>query len=161
MPIKYRSFRHGDPIEQPWKPLAVQAAAPEPAATSSFTVALNRIVARVFEVVADAIPAAVVTLAAAVPPPRPQLPPSDWVCVLSREGVIIDLTNPMPMIEAQSYREKIITAGQGHVAVTIVHRSVAAGLRKGMSPGAMLDILESQLARAYQIYLDPDERFRF
>src|SRR5438128_2059818 len=86
--------------------------------------------------------------AASYVPLKPMPAPSDWVVVLARDGVIEMLSDAMPLDQAQQNREKVIAATQGGVAVHIVHKSVAARLRRGMASSAVLDVMENQLDRA-------------
>jgi hypothetical protein len=96
--------------------------------------------------------------AASYVPPRPQPAPSDWVVVIARDGVIDMLSDAMPLDQANQQRAKVIAGTQGGVAVQIIHKSVAARLRVGMLSSAVLDVLESQLDRAYSILLE--DRYR-
>jgi hypothetical protein len=140
------------PPSMPWKPLRAAVDAVTVVASAS-RLAVSMVV--------DTVPAALAMPAAAIPPPRPQPETLDWVVVCARYGVIEELSDPMTLADARTYQTKIIEAHYGEVSAKIIHKSVSAMLRKGMLSAAILDAMELQLDRGYEILLSSNRRVRF
>jgi hypothetical protein len=75
--------------------------------------------------------------AASYVPPKPMPEPSDWVVVLSRDGVIEKLSEPMPIDAAKQNHDRVIEQTRGAVAVQMVHKAVAARPARNDRPGSM------------------------
>jgi hypothetical protein len=68
-------------------------------------------------------------------------------------GLIENIGEPSTLAVLAEYRNKIISSSDGAKSVTVVCKEVAAVLRPGMPVSRILDVIEDQQRRGYEILL--------
>ena len=103
------------------------------------------------------------SLASTVPLPAPMPEPLDHCGVIysTGEGIIEQITDAGTLQSISELRDKIISSSDGHRGMHIVEVAVGKQCRPGQPTSRILDILESNTRRAYEIYLDENQVFRF
>jgi len=88
-------------------------------------------------------------------PPRPMPEPLDFAGILINcgTGLIENIGEPSTLAVLAEYRNKIISSSDGAKSVTVVCKEVAAVLRPGMPVSRILDVIEDQQRRGYEILL--------
>jgi hypothetical protein len=109
--------------------------------------------------VADRALDPVLNFVAAYPPPR-VVEPLDFIGLLidTTEGRIIQISEPNTMAALQQIRTKVIESSFGHRDFVIVEKQVGRCLKEGMPTSCILDLMESNLRRAYE-FMGVDFRF--
>jgi len=77
------------------------------------------------------------------------------------EGLIEQITDENTLAALSDARDKIISSSDGARGMHIVEVAVGKQCRPGQSTSRILDILEAVQRRAYEIYLDENQVFRF
>jgi hypothetical protein len=76
-------------------------------------------------------------------------------------GIIEQITDANTMSALQNMRNKIISSTDGHRSMVIVEVAVGKQCRPGQPTSRLLDILEANQRRAYEIYLKDWHNVRF
>jgi hypothetical protein len=99
-------------------------------------------------------------LVAAVPPPRPDPEPRDYIGILHSEGIIEAVSEPDTQYNLHVYRNKVIEETDGAKSVTIVAAWMKPLLAPDMPTSRILDILEAVQKRAYELMMPPPKQGR-
>jgi hypothetical protein len=107
---------------------------------------------------ADIVPETIATLASTIPPPRPHLAPLDHCGIIyqTNNSVITQITDPMPTDQLTQMRTDLIENTSGAENMVVVHKSIAAKCKVGMSKAVILDFVEHVQREGYELLLGPD-----
>jgi hypothetical protein len=97
---------------------------------------------------------------AAVPPPRPQPEPRDYIGIIHSDGIIQTVTEPNTATALSNIRNQIINDSDGAMSMTIVAAWMKPLLAPDMPTSRILDILEAVQKRAYELMMPPPKQGR-